>query len=347
MTFEVDSQAVVSWQASASQSWLSVDPANGSTPASVTLQVDPFGNALASGSYTADVTLRSTGIADKVVPVSLNLVRATLSASANSVTLGGAKGRDWSSASVPFALNTGNRSWTWSLGAMPSWLTSSVAGGSVSSSGDALVLTPDAMQVQPGSVSGAVTVTAQVNGDTVQMPLTVNMNADQRRLVPSSYVLALSSMSDGATLGRGITMRDNFGTGLQWQAQSDASWVHVSPVGSTDGAPQLQITVDQTSLPDQALSLARVTVSSPTAGVESAVIRVAMWKDTNGASSLVSLPSNYSHLAADKLRPYVYANANGASIDVYNVHSGQLVGTISNAGVALGEMSISADGSYL
>lgn len=347
LSFELDNKAPAAWTATSSAAWMVASPLSGTTPGSMTLQPDPTRGPLASGAYSADIVLSSTGIPSKTVTSNLSLIKPTLSAPSASVTIGGSKGRDFSPQSLQISMNTGTLAWPWSMSALPAWLTSTTQSGTVNQSGTSLNFAPDLSKVTPGSVSGIVTVSAQVNGDTVNLPLTVNVNADQQRLLVSEWGVGFSSTPTGTAVTRTLTVSDNFGGALAWTASSDQSWLSVTASGTTGGASQITLTANPASLPSGAVSYALVTVATAASGVSPATVRVALWKDASGAVAMTKLPVDYAHLAADKIRPYVYANNGATSIDVYHAYTAQKIATISNVGVALGEMSVAPDGSKL
>ena len=348
-SFELDSGSSVPWSLSSDSAWLLASATSGTTPASVTLSVDPSVGPLAAGAYDGVLTLSSTGIANRGVPAHLQLIKPTLSASVPSVTLGGARGRDLlSSPSVLLALNTGSNAYPVSMSASASWLSISPAQPVVGQSGTTLTVAPVAANVTAGSTSQAVVFTSIVNGDTVTAPLTVNINADQRRLLPSVWGVGFASTPTGTVLTRTIAISDNFAGQLAWTASSDHAWLKVTAAGTTGGASSLVLTADPSSLTDGTISYANVTVSTTTANVSPATIRVGLWKSATGVTAVTSLTgANPTTLTADKLAPLVYANSGGADIAVYNAYTASRVATIAGVGSALGQMAVSPDGSRL
>ncbi len=348
LSFALDNAVPTAWIATSSAPWMLAGPLGGTTPALVMLQPDPTRGPLASGAYSSDLVLSSTGISNKTVTTQLTLSKATLSAPTIAVTLGGPKGRDLSTAqSLSVSLNTGTNSWPYALSGLPAWLSTTTPSGSVSQSGTTLSVAPNLGSVTPGSTSATVTMTATVNGDAVALPLTVNLNADQHRLLASEWGVALASSPTGTTLSRTLTIVDNFAGTLAWTAASDAAWLAVTGSGDTVGSASLVLSADASALPAGAVSYANVTVSTTTPGVEPAVIRVALWKSATGLGAIAKLPLNYSHIAADKIRPYVYANNGGTTVDVFNAYTAQQIGTVSGVGAALGEMNVAPDGGRL
>lgn len=347
VSFELNNKVTSPWTATSSAAWMIASPLAGTTPASITLQPNPSIGNLVSGSYSSDLILSSTGVSNKTVSTSLALTKATLSAPTSSITFGGTYGRSFTGQSLAVSLNTGSTQWPYAITGMPSWLTSSTPTGQVNASGTSVNFTPNLTNVTAGSSSATVNIASTINGDTVTLPITVNINADQRRLLPSQWGVGLAKTIGGDVLTRTLTITDNYGGSLAWTASSDAVWLTVTASGNTTSSPNIVLTANPASMTDNAVSYANVTVASNSAGVQSAVIRVALWKKATGTESQSTLPVTYSNVIADKIRPYVYAHNGGSVIDVYNAHTAQKVTTISAVGSALGKMTVSPDGSKL
>jgi hypothetical protein len=346
--FALDNSVPASWSATNSAAWLLATPLSGTTPAVMTLQPDPTKGPLSSGSYTASLVLSASGIPSKTVSPQLTLTKATLSAPALGVTLGGAKGRDLTTPqSLAVSLNTGATAWPFTLSGLPAWLSSTTTTGTVSQSGTTLSFVPQAASVTPGSTSATVSMSSNINGDTVTLPVTVNMNADQHRLLPSEWGVAMASSPTGTTLTHTVSISDNFGGTQNWSASSNAAWLAVTSTDDTGASPNLLLTANPTTLPNETVSYANVTVSAATSGVESAVIRVALWKSATGLAAITTLTQQYTNVIADTIRPYVYVNNGGTAIDVFNAYTAQKIATVVNAGAALGQMSVSPDGQRL
>jgi Viral BACON domain len=344
--FQLNSNVASPWTATTTAPWLLADPNAGTTPGRLTLQPDPSRGPLASGDYTANLVLSSPGIDNAVYSTWLRLTRPSLSGGVAAVTLGGPKGRDLvTPQSLPFALNTGSNRWPWAVSGMPAWLSTSTPSGTVGQTGAALSLAPNAATATPGSFSATLQINANINGDSASLPVTVNLNLDQRRLLVSEWGVAFASTPSGTTLNRSLTVRDNFEGKLPWTASADRAWLNVTASGTTAG--DLVLSADASALPNGAMSYANVTVRSSTAGVEPAVVRVGVWKDSTGLSSIVKLPIDYSHVVADKIRPYVYAHNGGSVIDVFNAYTAQKIGSVSDAVATAGGMAVSPDGSRL
>ena len=348
-SFELNSKSTAAWSAVSSAPWLLATPLSGtSTPAKITLQPDPSKGKLASGSYSANVVLSSSGVPNKTITSQLTLTKPVLSAATNSLTFGGTKGRDFAQQSLRISLNTDKQSWPWTLSGLPSGVTSSQIAGTVNQDGVLLYFTVDPSKVAIGSHSYTVNITAQVNGDSVNYPLTLNLNVDQRKLLMSDWGIAFTSKPNLSLLTRTLKVRDNYAGDVAWTAVSDSSWLNVTSSGTTTSSPNVIFTANPASLPLNTVSYANVTLSSSIVGVKAAVVRVGLWKDNNGAVKAMTpvFTAAYANAKEDKIRPYIYVDSEGSTIDIYNIYTAKKVGTI-NAGVSMGAIAVSPDGNKL
>lgn len=348
LSFDLNNHVPAPWTASTAATWMQLSALSGATPATIALQPEPSRSLLASGVHSADVVLSSPGVPNRTVTSQLSLTRATLSAPNTVLTLGGLTGRDMvTPQQVALSLNTGAQAWPWSLSTLPAWLSASQASGQVNQSGASVSFQPNIAGVTAGSLSSTVTFTSSINGDTVTLPVTVNLNADQRRLLVSDWGVGFSDTPNGQVLSRTLTVRDNFAGALPWTAVSNVPWLTVTASGNTGVPSTATLVADPASLPSEAMSYATVTLSSSAAGVEPAIVRVGLWKSASGRVSATTVPVRYTNLVADKIRPYVYAHGGSTSIDVYHVYTGALVDTIQVGSSTLARMAVSADGARL
>lgn len=345
ISFQLNNGVATSWTAASNAPWLLPTPLTGTTPAKMTLSIDPSRGSLASGSHDGQVVLSSTDVADKAIPVRLTLSKPVLSASQLAVTLGGVNGRDMSPQSVELGLNTSTAAWPWRVVQRPTWV-ADPGSGTVSQAGATMSLSPEILEMEPGSSSESVVVAARVNGDDVTLPLTVNFNRDQQRLLPSEWSVGLSASPAGTVLVRTLKVLDNFGGTLPWTAASDQPWLTATPSGDT-GRTDLVLNASAGGLPADTISYANVTLTTTVRGVSPAVVRVALWKSATGLATTAVSARQYAEIAADPMRPLVYAHGAGTAIDVFNAHTGQQVATVPNVGGALGAMAVSPDGSRL
>lgn len=347
VSFELSNNVIKPWTAKSLMPWMIASPLAGTTPASITLQPNPSIGNLASGNYSADLVLSSPGIDNKTITSKLTLTKPELSASATALTFGGSYGRDFSAKSITVSLNTGSKQWPFEITGLPDWLTTTTPNGQLDAVGTSINFVPNMANISIGSKSATVYINSTVNGDAISLPITVNINVDKHKLLSNEWGVGFAKTPGGDVLTRTLKISDNWGKSTAWSASSDASWLTVTANGNTTSKPNIVLTANPATLADNAVSYANITVASAVAGVQPAVVRVALWKTTAGTETQISLSKTYSTVIADKIRPYVYANDNGSTIDVYNAHTAQLVKSISGVGSYLGNMTVSPDGSRL
>lgn len=344
ISIDTDDKASASWSATAGSAWFSVTPNSGTTPASMTLAVDPRIGTLASGSYTSSLSLSAPGLSTRSLPVTLNLSPATFSASVNAVTLGGTYGRDFSATpAVTLSLNTLSNSWPWALDSLPAWASASSTSGTISQTGSSLNFTAVPNSASVGTSSQLLNASASVNGDQVKAAVLLTINKDQHTLIPAETAVALSGSPGWARLSRVITVSDNFGNFGGMTASASESWLAVS-VNSN----KLTLVADPDALGTDTLNLASVTITpTDSDALAPEVIRVAFWKGSRTPSSKTSTILPYSNVITDPLRPYAYVHNGGTYIDVYHLYTGQKVASITGLAASLGDMTTSANGDLL
>lgn len=338
----------LAWTATTSTGWLSIN--GGSGTGAGTFTVNRLTSALSSGTHAGSVTVRASDGQTVDIPFSVSVQPfvPALSAPSTTLTFGGVDGHDLSTPqSIVVSLNTGATAWPYTVSGLPSWLSVTPASGSVSQVGATLSFVPVSANVTPGSTTATVSIEANVDGEVVTLPVTVNLNADQHQLLASEWGIGMASTPIGNTLAHTVSISDNFGGTLNWTSSVDVPWLTVTSAGDTTNANDLVIVADPTAMPADVISYANVTVSTSVAGVEPAVIRVALWKSATGITAVTTLPQQYTNVVADMIRPYAYAHNGGTDIDVYNVHTAQKIATITGVGSTLGQMSVGPDGQRL
>ena len=344
VAFGLDNAGVATWTAVSSASWLSASPSTGTTPASTILTVNPAAATLRSGSYAANLTFSAPGTIARALPVALTLVRATMLASAPTVTLGGTYGRDFSPQTVNLSLNTSTNAWPWQMTTPPAWVTPSLLSGTVSAAPTSIVFTPVQTAASTGSTTQLMGTVASVNGDLIPASVTLTINKDLHKLIPSETGIALSGTPGWSRVSHSITVSDNYGGAAGWSASSDQPWLSIATTAST-----LTMTADPTSLAIDSYNGATVTIApaDPTDVSPPEVIHVGFWKGTTSPVTNSTLPLPYTHVVADPVRPLVYAHNGGAFVDVYNVYNNQKQATLSGFSANLGDMAVSPNGDHL
>ncbi|MGJ7605887.1 YncE family protein [Variovorax sp. LT1R20] len=171
----------------------------------------------------------------------------------------------------------------------------------------------------------------------------------KRQLLPSEWGIGFASAPGGAALTRTLRVTDSRGGALPWTATSNASWLSVTSGGTTGTGPGagLVLTANPQLATMDAINYATVTLKTSDPDVTSAVVKVGLWRSGSALTAVTTLPTGYTNVVADKIRPYVYAHNGGTSIDIYNAHLGTKAGTIADVGTTLAEMTVAPDGSKL
>ena len=172
-TINVTSTQPLSFSTSvASNTWLTVTNSATTTPAPLTVSVNP--GSLAAGTYNTSITITSAGATNSPLTVAVTLVvssKPLLAASPTSLTFTTQTGSaNPASQSVNL---TGSSALPFTVAASPSWLAVSVASGTTPST---LVATVNAAGMSLGSYPGTITVTSAVAGNSpLTIPVTFNV----------------------------------------------------------------------------------------------------------------------------------------------------------------------------
>lgn len=240
----------------------------------------------------------------------------------------------------------------WSIRTSAPWIT--VDRDSGPAGADATVrVRLDPAGMAPGNYTGTVYVEETVSRVARAVP--VHLSVEPRRFLLRQRGVALSHVGNQSRLTASVPILDNGDLQLAWSASSDQPWLRLATTAGTTGE-SLSMSADTTGLAE-GLHLANVTVAprnEPTLS-GSTSIRVGLYVNrgaTYQGAMAVPLQSTSprfdSGLVADPVRPYVYRTDGNGRIDIYNVHTGGFVDTITVAGSGgLGSMAISFDGSRL
>lgn len=169
----------------------------------------------------------------------------------------------------------------------------------------------------------------------------------KRQILASEWGVGFASTRGGSVLTRTLRVTDNREGALPWTATSSAPWLSVTSGGTTGTGPGLVLTATPQLAAMDAISYATVTLKTSDPDVASAAVQVGLWRSGSEMAALTTLPTGYTNVVADKIRPYVYAHNGGTSIDIYNAHLGTKAGTIADVGTTLAEMAVAPDGSKL
>ena len=237
--------------ATSNDAWLTVAPNSGTTPATLSVSVNPAG--LAAGTYNGTIAVAAAGATTQTVAVVLT-VTAVPQLSVNPLTLvfDGAGTRS-------IAVGSTGTPLTYGASSNPAWLTVSPAAGSTPAS---LVATANVTGLTPGSYSGLITITA-AGATTQTISVTLNVAAAPQLTVSSSALTFSGAGSQPITAG-------STGSPLTFSASSNASWLTVSPASGTTPA-SLSATVNVSGLNPGTYS-GLITISAPGATAQTVAV---------------------------------------------------------------------------
>lgn len=239
------------------------------------------------------------------------------------------------------ALDTGNLAWKVSSDA--AWLTTNQIPVSGST---AVMLRADPAGLAEGDYTGTITLEDSVaaNRKTIKAQLRV----DKPRLMVRRKGVALSLIGSYAKLKDSIEITDNgTATPIQWSASSDSAWLRLGQMSGRSG-DHLALEADTTSLPD-GMHIATVSLK-PLDGGPQVDTRVGVYVD-RGATFAPTLKitgtADFTGMVADPVRPFVYLFGFGGKVQIYNVATGALAGTITVPNADLTSLAASFDGRTL
>lgn len=246
LTFAITNtgSGTLSWAVTDDQSWLSADPASGTTTTEsdiVTVTVDR--TTLTPGDYTGSVTITPDGDSAQSVAIQMSVPQPPeypiLSVSTAELDFG-----DDLTARTFMITNTGTGTLTWTAAGNQSWLAVGTASGTTTTETDTVTVTVDRSGLNPGDHSGIVTITP--SGKESQ-EITIRMSVP----VAPSLLVAPVVLNFGDALTELIFTVTNGGAGtLSWSAADDQNWLVLTPANdtTTTETDTVTVTVDRDGL---------------------------------------------------------------------------------------------------
>ena len=259
-TLQLTANVTTSFSVSSNQSWLSVSPAAGTTPANLTVSV--ASSSLTAGTYNATLTFTSGGSTIQTVPVSLTITGSGGGGGGNpgNVTV--------SPASLTFTAKTGDGvlpvqavqvnsssgtapvSFTVAITTTPAggtWLTTS-AGSAVQSTPLQMSVTVNTNNLDAGTYQGNIRI-SPTGGTAVDIPVTLTLTPPNS-VTATPTTLTFSYRGGSSTPAAQAISVTSTGTApltFTAVAASTGSWLAVSPAAGTTPA-SLSATVNTAGL---------------------------------------------------------------------------------------------------
>jgi len=166
----------LSWNASETAAWLSLNPASGTTTTEtdvITVSVNTIG--LTANSYTDTITLTATGATNPTqqVPVTVTITPppSTIGQSPTFLTFIAQEGGTQTAPQTLNITNPGKGTLSWSASEAASWLTLSPTSGTTTTETDAITVTVNTSGLLTNTYTAPITITANGASNTPQQVL--------------------------------------------------------------------------------------------------------------------------------------------------------------------------------
>ncbi|MGL1958311.1 MAG: hypothetical protein OCD00_13445 [Colwellia sp.] len=237
----------------------------------------------------------------------------------------------------------------WTASVDVDWLTLDVTSGSGDGS---IAVTADISEFSAaGLQQGNIILTEVTSGDTKSIP--VELALDNVYLYADSTNIAFTATDNINAIEKTITISNNSVAQIDWQASTDASWLTLTPIGTT----QLQITADINLAPINATSAANITISSSDGVVAiDEMIKVNFYNSNLVVENKIIEPlvinepvaNNEKAIIASPSLPLFYVSVDNA-LRTYHQYTSELENTlvVSPEGTTLEQLIMHPNGDYL
>jgi len=278
--------AGLAWTATARTSsggnWLSVSPASGQVPATISVSVDATN--LAAGSYEGSIAISVPVAFPSLATIAVTLTvtaaqPASLSVQPTSLSFRVAAGAAAPPAHALRIENSGGGVLSWTAQASSvtgSWLKVSAPAGTAPAS---LQVSVNAAGLAAGSYTGSISVQSLTTNQSVSVAVSLVVSSPGAALLLSSTHLYFRAVQGGGADPPQQFGVLNVGAGaLDWSAQPSVSWLQVSPasgqgVTPTGQIPMVDVSVDASGL-SAGLYTALIRVTSSAANNSPQVLKV-------------------------------------------------------------------------
>ena len=337
LSITAPSATQVSAAVSSGNSWLSVTPGNGTTPATFAVSVNTAG--LTSGTLSGSIQITSSGASPFSIPVTLNVTSTILTVPSTTLTFNATVGGSTPAAQSVSISGTSGISFTTSTSTSggASWL-SATPSGTVPSSISVSINASALSGLTAGQYSGTVTVTsAGAGGSPGTIPVTLVVAAPTLTATPSTLSFSYSIGSSTQPAPQTINIVDAAKINFTASAATTlgGSWLSVTPTaGAASGA--LTVSVNTKGLN---ANVYNGTITIAGSGTTPLVINVTLQSIEPAVSGIVSAASYESSGFAPGTIVTVFGNLLGPQTGaVFSVNSNGTIDT------TLGGTSVKVEG---
>lgn len=287
LTISAASATAVSAAVTSGNSWLSVSPGSGTTPAAFQVSVNTSG--ITSGPLSGNIQITASGSSPVNVPVTLNVSSTVLTVPTTLLTFNYTVGGATPAAQSVSISGTAGIAFTTSTSGV-AWLSASPAAGTVPATVSVSINAAGLSSLAAGQYSGSVIVTSTgAGGSPAAIPVTLNVTAPSLTVAPSklsfSYQIGSSTQPAAQTITIGDTSNLNFTATAA--TSLGGPWLSVSP-GFGNASGTFTVSVNTKGLTANVLS-GTITIAS--AGTASQVVDVTLQSIEPAVSGIVSAAS--------------------------------------------------------
>jgi Viral BACON domain len=270
--------AAIDWTASANQSWIKLSSKIGTTPAQLTVSVDPVG--MASGNYSGAIVVSSAGNGSLNITVSYVVKSPALQVgelySNNQLSFYGTNGAIIQPQVANVKTNNG-RPATWTATSNTSWLKIGKAAGTTPDTIEVGVH-PELANLASGSYGALINFSAVIDGQTVSSVATVNLTLNKPFIQISPQEIKLGGPAGHDLTPQPILLTMDTGTPITWNVAASEPWIKLDKTTFTTLVNQYQLPV--VSVSPNAATLAKGKYSG----------RLTFTAKVNGDNLLYDLP---------------------------------------------------------
>ena len=326
LSITAPSATQVSAAVSSGNSWLSVTPGNGTTPATFAVSVNTAG--LTSGTLSGSIQITSSGASPLSIPVTLNVTSTVLTVPSTTLTFNATVGGSTPAAQSVSITGTSGISFTTSVTSSggANWLAATPS-GSVPSSISVSINASALSGLTAGQYSGTVTVTSSgAGGSPATIPVTLVVAAPTLTATPATLSFSYSIGSSTQPAPQTINLVDAAKINFTASAATTlgGSWLSVTPgAGAASGA--LTVSVNTKGL---TANVYNGTITIAGSGTTPLVINVTLQSIEPAVSGIVSAASYESAGFAPGTIVTVFGNLLGPQTGaVFSVNSNGTIDT--------------------